>query len=146
MDYYLLDQELDQLYQSEHRLGSIFVAAAILSIFIACLGLLGLSSFIAEQRTKEIGIRKVLGATVTNIIRLLSSDVTKLVLLAFVIGTSLSYYGLHKWLEEFPYRIELSLWGFLIAGSIALLIAWITVGYQAFKAATGNPIVALQSK
>ena len=146
MDYYFLDQDLDQLYQSEQRLGSIFVAAAILSIFIACLGLLGLSSFIAEQRTKEIGIRKVLGASVTSIIQLLTLDITKLVLLAFVIGTSLSYYGLHRWLEEFPYRIELSLWGFILAGCTALLIAWLTVGYQAFKAATGNPTIALQSK
>lgn len=145
MDYYFLDQNLDQLYLAEHRLGSVFFAGAILSIGIACLGLFGLSSFTAEQRTREIGIRKVLGAKVTDVIRLLSWDFTKLILLAFVIGALLSYYGLHTWLEGFPYRIGLNLWVFLLAGGNALLIAWLTVGFHAITAATSNPTVALQS-
>ena len=146
LDYYFLDHSLDQLYDSEQRLGSVFFAGAVLSIFIACLGLFGLSSFLAEQRTREIGVRKALGASVPNIIQLLSWDFTKLVLLALAIGLPLSYFGLLTWLEEFPYRIELGPWVFLLAGINALLIAWLTVGFHAIKAATSNPTAALQSQ
>ena len=135
MDYSFLDSDLEQLYISEQRMGSIFIAGAILSIFIACLGLLGLSSFMAEQRTREIGVRKVLGATISNVILLLSRDFTRLILLAFVVGAPAGYYVMHTWLEDFPYRVELSLGVFLFSGLAALLIAWLTVGYQAFKAA-----------
>ncbi|MYJ00204.1 MAG: FtsX-like permease family protein, partial [Gemmatimonadetes bacterium] len=146
MEYTFLEEDLEQLYQAEQRLSSVFVAGAVLSILIACLGLLGLSSFMAEQRTREIGVRKVLGATITNVILLLSRDFTKLVLLAFVVGAPTSYYVIQAWLEGFPYRIEPGPEVFFLAGLAALLIAWLTVGYQAFKAATANPADAVHAE
>lgn len=146
MDFSFLDDDLWQLYQAEQRLGSVFIAGAVLSILIACLGLLGLSSFMAEQRTREIGIRKVLGATTANVILLLSRDFTKLILLSFVLGAPAGYYVMQVWLEDFPYRIELSLEVFFYAGLAALLVAWLTVGYQAFKAATANPAEAVHAE
>ncbi len=146
MEYSFLDADLERLYISEQRMGSVFVAGAILSVFIACLGLLGLSSFMAEQRTREIGVRKVLGATISNVILLLSRDFTKLILLAFVVGAPAGYYVMQTWLDDFPYRVELSLGVFAFAGLAALLIAWLTVGYQAFKAATANPADALHAE
>jgi len=146
MDYSFLDEDLERLYLAETRLGSVFIAGAILSILIACLGLLGLSSFMAEQRTREIGVRKVLGATITNVILLLSRDFTKLILLAFVVGAPAGYYIMQTWLEDFPYRVELGLGVFVFSGLSALLIAWLTVGYQAFKAAASNPADALHAE
>ena len=100
----------------------------------------------AEQRTREIGVRKVLGATITNVILLLSKDFTKLILLAFIIGAPAGYFVMRAWLEDFPYRIELGLGVFVFAGLAALLIAWLTVGYQAFKAATANPADAVHGE
>ncbi len=146
MDYSFLDADLEQLYIAEQRMGSVFIAGAALSILIACLGLLGLSSFMAEQRTREIGVRKVLGATVSNVILLLSRDFTKLIMVSFVIGAPAAYYVMHTWLEDFPYRVELSLAVFAFSGLAALLVAWLTVGYQAFKAATANPADALHAE
>ncbi len=146
MDYSFLDADLEQLYIAEQRMGSVFIAGAILSIFIACLGLLGLSSFMSEQRTREIGVRKVLGATISNVVLLLSRDFTKLILLAFVVGAPAAYYVMHTWLENFPYRVELDLGVFAFAGLAALLIAWLTVGYQAFRAAASNPADALHAE
>ena len=146
MDYSFLDADLERLYIAEQRLGSVFIAGAILSILIACLGLLGLSSFMAEQRTREIGVRKVLGATISNVVLLLSRDFTKLILLAFVVGAPAAYYVMHAWLENFPYRVELSLGVFALSGLAALLIAWLTVGYQAFRAAASNPADALHAE
>ena len=145
MDFYFLDQELERQYDAEQRLGSVFVAGAVLSILIACLGLLGLAAYMAEQRTREIGVRKVLGATISNVILLLSGDYTKLVLLAFVIGAPAGFFGMQTWLENFPYRIELSLWVFVFAGLATLLVTWLTVGYHALKAATANPVDALRT-
>ena len=146
MDYSFLDEDLEQLYQAERRLGSVFIIGAALSILIACLGLFGLSSYMAEQRTREIGIRKVLGATIPNVILLLSRDFTKLILLAFVIGAPVSYYAMGTWLEDFPYRIDLSAWVIMFSGLTALVIAWLTVGYQALKAATANPVDAVHGE
>ena len=146
MDYSFLDEDLEQLYQAERRLGSVFIIGAALSILIACLGLFGLSSYMAEQRTREIGIRKVLGATIPNVILLLSRDFTKLILLAFVIGAPVSYYAMGTWLEDFPYRIDLSAWVIMFSGLTALVIAWLTVGYQALKAATANPVNAVHGE
>ncbi len=146
MDYSFLDEDLEQLYQAERRLGSVFIIGAALSILIACLGLFGLSSYMAEQRTREIGIRKVLGATIPNVILLLSRDFTNLILLAFVIGAPVSYYAMGTWLEDFPYRIDLSAWVIMFSGLTALVIAWLTVGYQALKAATANPVDAVHGE
>ena len=146
MEYTFLDQDLEQLYLAENRLGSVFITGAVLSILIACLGLLGLASFMAEQRTREIGVRKVLGASITNVILLLSKDFTKLILLAFVVGASVSYYAMQSWLGDFNYRIELSYWTFVFAGVAALLIAWLTVGYHAYRAAVTNPAESLHGE
>lgn len=146
MDFTFLDENLDQLYDTEQRLGSVFIAGATLSILIACLGLLGLSSFMAEQRIKEIGVRKVVGASIANIVLLLSKDLTMLILVAFVIGAPISYFGLQAWLEDFAYRIEMDVWVFLLSGFVVLIVAWLTNGYQAIKAATANPVDSLQSK
>ena len=146
MDYSFLDEDLEQLYLAEQRLGSVFVAGAVLSILIACMGLLGLSSFMAEQRTREIGVRKVLGATITNVILLLSRDFTKLIALAFVIGAPVGYYAMQTWLGDFPYRVEPGPGVYAFAGLAALIIAWLTVGYQAFKAAASNPADALHGE
>ena len=146
MEFSFLDQNLEQLYAAEQRLGSVLITGAMLSILIACLGLLGLASYMAEQRNREIGIRKVLGATISNVILLMSRDFTKLVLLAFAISAPAGYYIMQAWLENFPYRIELSLMVFLFAGLAALLITWLTVGYHAMKAATANPADALRSE
>ncbi len=146
MDFSLLDENLDQLYQAEQRLGSVFSAGATLSILIACLGLLGLSSFMAEQRTKEIGVRKVVGASITSIALLMSKDLTMLILVAFVIGAPIGYFGLQAWLGDFAYRIEMDVWVFVFSGFVTLVIAWLTNGYQAITAATANPVDALQSE
>ena len=146
MESYFLDQDLERKYAAEQRLGSVFIAGTVLSILIACLGLLGLASYMAEQRIREIGVRKAVGATISNVILLLSRDFTRLILIAFVLGVPTSYYITQRWLEDFPYRIELS-WGvFIFAGLAALLITWLTVGYHALKAATTNPADALRSE
>ncbi len=145
MDYYFLDEDLERLYAAEQRLGSVFVAGAVLSIMIACLGLLGLASYTAEQRTREIGVRKVLGATISNVVLLLSKEFTRLFALAFVIGASVGYFVMQAWLENFPYRIDLSIWIFVAAGLATLFISWLTVGYHALKAATANPVDALRA-
>ena len=117
-----------------------------LTIFIACLGLFGLVTFTAEQRTKEIGIRKVLGATVPDVVGLLSKDFLKLVLIANVISWPLAWWAMSKWLQDFAYRINISWWIFLLAGLSALLIALITVSFQAIKAAIANPVKSLRSE
>ncbi len=146
MEISFLGANLAQLYTAEQRLGNVFIAGAALSMLIACLGLLGLSSYMAEQRTREIGIRKVLGATISNVMLLLSRDFTTLVLLAFVISAPVGYFAMRAWLEDFPYRVEPGLGVFISAGLAALIIAWLTVGYQAFKAATANPVDAVKAE
>ena len=113
---------------------------------MACLGLFGLSAFSAEQRTREIGIRKVLGASVTNVAALLSKDFIKLVLIAIVIASPLAWYAMNKWLEGFAYKITISWWMFLIAGLVAVLIALVTVSFQAIKAAVANPVKSLRTE
>ena len=143
MEHSFLDEDFEKQYMAEQRMGSVFVAVAILSITIACLGLFGLASFMAEQRTKEIGVRKVLGATVSDIVVLLSRDFTRLVAVAFIVGAPVIYFVMNEWLQEFPYRTDMSIWLFVAAGLAAFLIAGITVGYQALKAAWTNPADAL---
>ncbi len=141
-----LDDNLNTLYQAESRMSAIFKAFAVFTMLISCLGLFGLSVYSAEQRTKEIGIRKVLGASVASIVTLLSSDFLKLVLLANVIAWPLAAWAMHRWLQDFAYRIDLG-WGvFALAGVMALLVAFFTVSFQAVKAAVANPVNSLRSE
>jgi putative ABC transport system permease protein len=146
MKYQFLDQEYEALYQQETRAGNMFGQFAFLAIFIACLGLLGLSAYTAEQRTKEIGVRKVLGASVSQLVLLMSKDFTKLVLVAIAIGIPAGWWVMSTWLQDYSYRIDLQIWHFAAAGGISLLIAWITVSWQALKAATVNPVQSLRSE
>ncbi len=144
--YSFLDEDFDVLFKTEQRLGQLFIIFTGLAIFVACLGLLALAAFVAEQRTKEIGIRKVMGATVGNIITLLSKDFTRLVLIAFCIAVPIGYFAMTRWLQGFAYRVDISLWTFLAVGMIALLIAGLTVSYQSLKAALANPVDSLRNE
>lgn len=144
--YRFLDNAFDQMYKSEQRIGKLAVIFSVLAIFIACLGLFGLATFIAEQRTKEIGIRKVLGASVKGVVGLLSKDFLKLVLIAFLIAIPIALWSMHKWLQDFAYRTNLSWWIFALAGSVAMLIALVTISFQALSAATANPAKSLRSE
>ncbi len=141
-----VDKEVEKLYAEEKRLGKISVAFTSLAILISCLGLFGLVSFVAEQKKKEIGIRKVLGASVQNVIRLLTKDFLRLVGIAFIIATPLAYFIMQKWLQDFPYRITIEWWVFMIAGGAALIITLLTVSFQAIKAAVANPVKSLRTE
>ncbi len=145
-DYEFLDQEFDQLYSAEERTGNLAATFAILAIFIACLGLFGLTAFAAQQRTKEIGIRKILGASVPNIVALLSKDFLFLVLFSMLIAFPAAWWAMNNWLEDFVYRIHVSWWIFALAGFSALLIALLTVSSQAIRAANINPVESLRSE
>lgn len=145
-NYYFLDESFNDVYKSELRLGSIFLIFTILSIFVACLGLFGLTIFNVEKRTKEIGVRKVLGATVSNLLFMLTKDFTKWILIANVIAWPIAWYAMKMWLQNFAYRIDMSWWMFVLSGGIALLIAILTVGFQAIKAATANPVKSLRNE
>jgi len=144
--YTFLDDDFAQLYLAEQRQSRLFTLFSGIAILIACLGLFGLAAFVTAQRTKEIGIRKVLGASVGQIVALLSGDFLRLVLIAFVIATPVAAYAMHRWLQDFAYRIDLPWWIFAAAGIIALLIALITVSFQAIKAARVNPVKSLRSE
>ncbi|MHB1687435.1 MAG: ABC transporter permease [Ignavibacteriaceae bacterium] len=143
-NYHFLDQSFDQLYQSEQRLSKIFEAFSALAILIACLGLFGLASYTTQERTKEIGIRKVLGASVPQVVNLVASDFIRLVLIANVIAWPLSYYVMNKWLQNFAYRTDIGLWIFIASGLLTLFIAALTVSFQAIKAANSNPVRSLR--
>jgi putative ABC transport system permease protein len=143
-EYSFLDERFDLVYRTEQRLGKIFGTFALLAIFVGCLGLFGLAAFIAEQRTKEIGIRKVLGASIPSIIRLLSLEFVRLVAAATLIAWPLAYLIMNQWLREFAYKTSLSIWIFLAAGISAVTIALITVGYQSVKTALTDPAKCIQ--
>jgi putative ABC transport system permease protein len=145
-DYKFLDDSFGLLYEAEQRQGRLFTLFAGIAILIACLGLFGLASFATEQRTKEIGIRKVLGASVSGIVGMLSKDFIKLVLLANLIACPVAWYGMHKWLQDFAYRTDISWWIFGTSALLALIIALATVGFHAFRAATANPVKALRNE
>ncbi len=144
--YFFLDEFFDKQYRAEQRFGQLFLNFAILAIIISCLGLLGLASYSTMQRTREIGIRKVLGATVPNIVNLLSRDFLKLVAVAVVIASPVAWIVMHRWLQDFAYRIPIFWWVFVVAAITAALIALITVSFQAIKAAVSNPVVSLRSE
>jgi putative ABC transport system permease protein len=143
-EYNFLDERLNDFYQRDIRVGKIFGVAAGLTVFVACLGLLGLAAFMAGQRTKEIGVRKVLGASVSHLIVLLSKDFAKLVIVATLIASPIAYFALERWLQNFAYRITIGPATFFLAGLLALLIALLTISFQAIKAALANPVEALR--
>jgi len=142
--YGFLDQDLNNLYKGEQQMGNLFNVFAVLAIFISCLGLYGLSAFMAEQRTKEIGVRRVLGASVSNVVYLLSATFTRLVMVAIVIAVPLAWVVVHYWLTTFAYRTDISWSIFITAGLMALGIAWLTVSYESVKAALSNPVKSLR--
>jgi putative ABC transport system permease protein len=141
---WFMDEGIDRLYRSEAKFGQIFRTFSMLAIFIACLGLFGLAAYTAEQRTKEIGIRKVLGASVSGIVLLFSKDFVKLVALANLIAWPVAYYAASRWLQGFAYRINLGIGVFVLGGALALVIALLTVSAQAIRAARANPVDALR--
>jgi putative ABC transport system permease protein len=144
--YSFMDERFAKTYYAEQKVGQIIAIFAGITIFIACLGLFGLATFTAAQRTKEIGIRKVLGASTFTITMLLSKEFSRLVLVAFVLAIPVSWYAMHKWLEGFAYRTDIGIGVFIAAGVLALCIAWLTVSYQSIKAALANPVKSLRSE
>ncbi|GAB3539648.1 hypothetical protein GCM10027443_36510 [Pontibacter brevis] len=146
MQYFFMDEHFDAQYHAEEKMLTVFGYFAGLTILIACLGLFGLASFTAEQRTKEIGIRKVLGSSTGSIVMLLSKDFAMLVFIAIVIACPLAWYGMDKWLQDFAYRTDLSWWIFALSGAIAMLIALLTVSMQAMRAAFTDPVKSLRAE
>ncbi|TDW97408.1 ABC transporter permease [Dinghuibacter silviterrae] len=144
--YYFLDEYFDRQYRAEDRFGKLFLDFAILAIFISCLGLLGLASYSTLQRTKEIGIRKVLGASVRGIVGLLSKEFVLLVGVAFVVATPVAWYLMNRWLQDFAYKVSIAWWVFAAAGLTALVIALLTVSFQAIRAALANPVQSLRTE
>lgn len=144
--YYFVEDNFNRQYDSERRLAEIFGYFSVLAIIIAALGLFGLASFTAQQRIKEIGIRKALGAKVSQIVILLSQKFTMLVVIAFGIAVPVAWYAMSQWLEGFAYRTEISLWSFLLAGLLAVVVAWATISYQSVRAAMVNPVESLRSE
>lgn len=145
-NYYFMDESFNSTYEAEQRLGKIFLVFTVLSIFIACLGLFGLAALNAERRTKEIGIRKVLGASIVQITYRLTTDFLKMVIIAIGIALPIGWYAMSKWLEDFSYRIEISWWIFALTAPLAVGIAILTVSYQSIKAAVANPVRSLRSE
>jgi len=144
VDIHFMDSAVENMYQQEKQFRRIFTLFAGCALFICCLGILALSLFAAQQRIKEIGIRKIVGASVPNILILLTKDFTKWVLLANIIAWPIAWYAMNKWLQNFAYRINVTIWPFLLAGLAALVIALLTVTWQAIRAATANPVEALR--
>ncbi len=145
-EYSFLNEDIDNLYRDEQRIGKIFSYLSMLSIFISCLGLLGIVMFVTEQRAKEIALRKVMGASEIHLVWLLSSEFIVLVIIAFFFATPAMYYASSLWLKNFAYKIELGIWIFLSSGIICLAIAWLTVGYKSYRVSRSNPIGPLRSE
>jgi len=145
-NYTFMNSSFDSVYRAENHVGKIVAIFSVLAIFIACLGLFAMAAYTAEQRTKEIGVRKVLGATVLDIIKLLSTDYVKLVLVGFAVALPLTWYSMHEWLQEFAYQTDLSIWVFIGAGLTTLLVALFTVSWQSIRAALINPVNSLRSE
>lgn len=145
-EYSFMDDDFNAFYKGEEKVADIFTVFAFLALFIGCMGLFGLATFTAEQRTKEIGVRKVLGASAAAIVTLLSKDFLKLVLIALLIAGPVAYYFMNRWLQDFAYRINIEWWMFAAAGLTTVVIALLTVSWQAIKAALANPVKALRSE
>jgi putative ABC transport system permease protein len=146
IEYNFLDESFDQMYKADDKLKSLLSLFTIITIIVACLGLFGLAAYAAERRKKEMGIRKVLGSTVNGIVFLLSKDFLKLVLLALLVASPIAWYFMNQWLQDFAYRINIGWWAFVLAGMLALIIAFITISFQAIKAAVANPVKSLRSE
>ncbi|HZK64051.1 MAG TPA: FtsX-like permease family protein, partial [Puia sp.] len=144
--YGFIDQDLASQYKGEQQMGNLFNIFAILAIFISCMGLYGLSAFMAEQRTKEIGVRKVLGASVMNVVYMLSASFTRLIVVAVLIAVPIAWYAMNKWLQGFAYHIQIGWIVFGVASVAALAVAWITISYESVKAAVANPVNSLRSE
>ena len=145
-EYTFLDEDVQKQYETEVTLSNIINSFTLMAILISCLGLFGLAAFSAEQRTKEIGIRKVLGASVFNLTSLLSKDFIRLVMIAIVIATPISWWAMTKWLQGFAYRVNIAWWMFALAGLLAIAIALFTVSFQAIRAALANPVKSLRTE
>jgi putative ABC transport system permease protein len=145
-NYTFMDADFDNMYTTEQRTGTLFITFAVFAILIGCLGLFGLVTYAAEQRIKEIGVRKVLGASVSGIVAMLSKDFAKLILIASLIAFPIAWWAMHKWLQSFAYRITISWWIFIVAGFTALVIALLTVSFQAIRAAIANPVKSLRTE
>jgi putative ABC transport system permease protein len=145
-EYSFLDQNIQKQYDEDRRVSSIITSFGLIAMIICALGLYGLSSYMAERRFKEIGIRKVMGASVTQIVGMMSTEFVKLVLIAFIIAAPIAWYGMSKWLESFAYRISIHWFVFALAGIVALIIALITVSFESIKSAMGNPVDSLRSE
>ena len=145
-EYKFTDQEYANKFSDEKRIGDLATFFAILAVFISCLGLFGLASFVAEQRTKEIGVRKVLGASVFNLWQMLSKDFVNLVIISCCIAVPIAWYFLHQWLLKYTYHTDISLWIFVVAALGAMLITLLTVSYQAIRAALMNPTNSLRTE
>ena len=144
--YSFLDEDFGRMYQAEQRLGKIFTMFAALAIAIACLGLFALTAFTAEQRSKEIGIRKVLGASVKGIVLLLSQDFGKLIIIAFLISAPLAWFAVTWWLETYSYKAVIGVGVYFLAGAAAFIIALLTISLQSIKAASANPVTSLRNE
>jgi len=146
LEYKFLDENFDAMYKSEDKLKSLLWLFTGVAIFVGCMGLFGLAAYTAERRKKEVGIRKVLGASVEGVVMLLSRDFIKLVLISLLIASPLAWLLMKRWLQDFAYRINISAWVFVIAGLTAILIAFLTVSFQAIKVAVTNPVNSLRSE
>jgi ABC-type antimicrobial peptide transport system permease subunit len=145
-EYKFLDEKVDSFYKDERRLSHLYKIFALIAIFLSCLGLYGLASFMAVQRLKEVGIRKVLGASVSSVIYLFSKEFIILVAIAFIIASPVAWYFMDKWLQDYVYRIDMSWWIFLLGGLASIIIALVTVSFQALKAAIANPVKSLRTE
>jgi putative ABC transport system permease protein len=144
--YHFLDESFNNMYRAEKQVGRVAIAFAVLAVIIACLGLFGLTTYMAEQRTKEIGVRKVLGATVNNIVMMLSKDFLVLIVIATLVAFPFAWWAMNKWLEDFEYRVAVGWWIFAISGLLAILVALCTISFQAIKAALSNPVKSLRTE
>ena len=144
--YHFLDESFNNMYRAEQKVGRVAIVFAVLAVIIACLGLFGLTTYMAEQRTKEIGVRKVLGATVNNIIMMLSKDFLVLIIIAALIAFPFAWWAMYKWLEDFEYRVSVGWWIFVVSGMVAVLVALFTISFQAVKAALSNPVKSLRTE
>jgi ABC-type antimicrobial peptide transport system permease subunit len=144
--YGFVDQDLSKLYVAEQQMGKLFNVFSVVSIIVSCLGLFGLATFATQKRLKEIGVRRVLGASAAGIVAMLAKDFVKLVAVALLVAFPVAWWAMNRWLDSYVYRIDVSWWMFALAGVMALLIAFLTISYQSVKAALTNPVESLRSE